>query len=380
MHEIIVIFKKELKRFFSDKRILLTLILPGILLYTIYSLMGTFMSSAIRGDESPTKVALVGSSAYVENDLKNAGEHACEVKLYPTVTDASDALSDGRADIAVIVPDGFDSALDNGTLPSLKIFYDSGNIRSAAAYEDVTQALAGRMMTVTPHFTVETTDMVQKSDMTRTIMSMMLPLLVLTFLYSGSMSVSAESIAGEKERGTIATLLVTPVKRSHLALGKILALSVTATVSSVISFVAVLLSLPKLLGVAGEGFDLSIFGIGTYLGTFAVIITTVLLFTSVLSLISALSKSIKEASQYAGMGMLLIALSGLLTMLGKVSDSAALYLIPVFNSSKCLSGLFNGSIEPWHLIITSAVNLVLFALCVLGVSKIFDSERIMFDK
>lgn len=67
------------------------------------------------------------------------------------------------------------------------------------------------------------------------IFSSMLPMLLMIFLFTGCMSVAPESIAGEKERGTIATLLVTPVKRSHIAIGKIIALSIIALLSGISS-------------------------------------------------------------------------------------------------------------------------------------------------
>ena len=72
----------------------------------------------------------------------------------------------------------------------------------------------------------EVYDMATEEDLSAQVFSMMVPMLLMIFLFSGCMAVAPESIAGEKERGTIATLLVTPVKRSHLAVGKIISLSV----------------------------------------------------------------------------------------------------------------------------------------------------------
>ena len=63
------------------------------------------------------------------------------------------------------------------------------------------------------------------------VFSSLLPMLLMMFLYSGCASVAPESIAGEKERGTIATMLITPTKRSDIAIGKILALAIIALLS-----------------------------------------------------------------------------------------------------------------------------------------------------
>ena len=79
-------------------------------------------------------------------------------------------------------------------------------------------------------------------------MTMIMPFLFVVLLFSSAMSICCESIAGEKERGTIATLLVTPVKRSYLVLGKVISLGITALVSALVSFIGLMASLPKLIG------------------------------------------------------------------------------------------------------------------------------------
>jgi sodium transport system permease protein len=78
-------------------------------------------------------------------------------------------------------------------------------------------------------------------------------MLIIMFLFSGAMSIGPDSIAGEKERGTIATLLVTPVKRSEIAIGKVMSLSIISLFSATSSFIGIMLSLPKLLQMEETG-------------------------------------------------------------------------------------------------------------------------------
>src|SRR5690554_8033770 len=100
----------------------------------------------------------------------------------------------------------------------------------------------------------------------------MLPFLLVIFLFSGVMQVSIESIAGEKERGTIATILTTPIKRSELAIGKIVSLSLIALVSAFSSFLGLILSIPKLMG--SMDLELQIYGFGEYSLLFLVLAST----------------------------------------------------------------------------------------------------------
>ena len=97
----------------------------------------------------------------------------------------------------------------------------------------------------------DTFDMADDKDSTAQLFSSMLPFLLLIFLYSGCISVAPESIAGEKERGTIASLLITPVKRSHIALGKIAALSIIALLSGASSAIGTIASVPNLIHCIG---------------------------------------------------------------------------------------------------------------------------------
>ena len=107
------------------------------------------------------------------------------------------------------------------------------------------------------------------------------------------MGIAPESIAGEKERGTIATLLVTPIKRSELVIGKIAALSVLSALSAIGSFIGTFLSMPKLMG-GSIGDMFAAYSAGSYIALFAVMLSAVLLIVSLISILSAFAKSVND--------------------------------------------------------------------------------------
>ena len=220
-------------------------------------------------------------------------------------------------------------------------------------------------------------DLSTDEDKSKVIITMVLPFILVIMLFTGCMNVTTESIAGEKERGTIATLLVTPVKRSEIALGKILALSVTSIVSSITSFLGLALSLPKLLQGTGD-ITLSMYGISTYIYVLLIIIVITILFTTLLSIVSCFSKSIKEANQYATPLMFLImAISGSTYFIS--NNNWYLYLIPIFNSINCLSEIFSLNFNLVNFLITIISNIVYISLGVFVVTKMFDNEKVMFN-
>jgi sodium transport system permease protein len=221
-------------------------------------------------------------------------------------------------------------------------------------------------------------DLATEEDMSVKIIGMILPFILITFLFSGAMGICSESIAGEKERGTIATLLVTPIRRRDLVIGKVAALGITSMTSAFVSFIGLILSIPKL---AGTDFSFSAYGFGALVLLFFVVIITALLFTTLLTIISTYAKSVKEASGLAVPLMMVVMLSGMTGMMsGGANTNLFMYLIPVYNSIQSLTGILNQSFNVWASIITLASNAVYISLGVYLLTKMFNSEKVMFSK
>ncbi|MCI8562042.1 MAG: ABC transporter permease, partial [Lachnospiraceae bacterium] len=191
------------------------------------------------------------------------------------------------------------------------------------------------------------------------------------------LAVAPESIAGEKERGTIATLLVTPVKRSHIAIGKILALSIIALLSGASSTIGTVLSLPKLMGAAGD-LDGSVYSVTDYLLLAVVILSTVMVFVTVLSLISAYAKSIKEAQSYATPVMIILMVVGITAMFGNgAKEELYYYCIPAYNSVQSMVRIFEFNVSAGTMLVTVVSNLAITLLGAFVLTKMFQSERIV---
>ena len=398
---ILTVMKKELRRFFGDRRMVMTIILPGLLIYLIYTLMGDALMSNITADGGDTttvyKVQAVHMSDTVHGLLEASG---AKVQIYqcpdcdePHDAEAmADSIRSGSIDLFVVFPENFDALVatydpaSGQPAPEVQIYYDSTASNSTAAYALMTGVLDVFESSMANRFDVNrsadvTYDLASEEDITGMLFSMLMPLLLIMLTFSGCMAVAPESIAGEKERGTIATLLVTPLRRSELAIGKIAAISIIALLSGTCSFLGVILSLPKLVGGEEMGMvDASIYGVTDYLWILGVILSTVLLFVSVISVLSALAKSVKEAASMVTPLMLLVTVIGVSGMFSGGTVSPMLHLIPVYNSVQCISGIFSMSYEPVSVIITMAVNVAVSAVMVAVLTKVFNSERVMFNK
>ena len=210
-------------------------------------------------------------------------------------------------------------------------------------------------------------------------MGTMLPFLIIIFLFSGAMSIGPESISGEKERGTIATLLVTPVKRRDIAVGKILSTTALSVISAVSSFIGILASMPKLM--ADAEIESNIYGMKEYFLIFLVMVTTVLVVVGLVSIVSAFAKSVKEASMYVLPLYFISMILGILTMFNTtVTTSPIPFLVPLYNSINSLSSIFMFQISYVNIFICIVSNLVYSIFLIFILTKMFDSEKIMFSK
>lgn len=390
MREIFVIVKKELKRFFTDKRMIMSLILPGVLIFVLYSLMGNFIGDAITpADDYEYVICVENESVTLDGYLSTLGFKYKKVNA--PREEAEKKLVDKEIDLYVSFSEDFDDAGADKAGKNVVIEYNSAKSESAKIYSALqTVYMQNSVASVDYNYAinagVENPDMATEEDVVKMILTMFMPFILMVFLVTGSVSVASESIAGEKERGTIATLLVTPVKREYIALGKIIALTVTSLFSSLVSFVGIMASLPNLLQLERIGdvtsIDLSVYGASTFVGILGIILITVMMFTMIMSILSTFAKSVKEATQFVTPAMIVVMLASVTSMIGggKAVTNPALYLIPIYNCAQCLTMLFSGEFYGLCYLFTILSDVLFVVLGVVLLAKMFNNEKIMLNK
>lgn len=389
---IIAIMRKELARFFGDKRMVVSILLPGVLIYVMYSFMGQAMGSLYGVEEDyvptiqtvnlPASVStLIGAADNV--DLLEVDDAAVET--------AKSAVADQQLDILAIFPENFDQVVAAYTpesgeaAPNVEIYYNAASTESQSAYMMLTGLLDAYEAQLANRFDInaggQIYDLASEKDTAGTYFASLMPLLLMIFLYSGCVAVAPESIAGEKERGTIATMLITPIRRGDIAVGKILALAVIALLSGASSAVGTVLSLPKLMGAASDELSANIYGLQDYLLLAAVILSTVLLLVTLISILSTFAKTVKEAQTYVMPLMILVMVLGVTAMFGGGAKTELwYYLIPLYNSVQCMVGVFSFTTVTVGVAAALAANAVYTVLGVFVLTRMFNSEKIIFSR
>ena len=385
----ITVMKKELARFFGDRRLVITtLLLPGLMIYVVYSFLGGAMMKTILPEESyVAKAYVVDMPDSLREELRGLRvdwQQADREQL----TEIKQEIRDKQSDGLVVFPGDFDEAVESyqvtsgETAPNVEIYYNSTETESNHFYNEVSEILEGYETSIANKLDINAGDSVYydcatSKDATGQIFSMMMPMLLMMFLYSGCMSVAPESIAGEKERGTIATLLVTPMKRSSLALGKVFSLSIIALLAGCSSFLGTFAALPKMMGGELTGVDSSVYVPMDYVMLLLIILSTVMVLVSVIALISAFAKSVKEAATTVSPLMIVVTFISLSPMLNQ-GEGVPLYryLIPVYNSVQCMNGIFSFTYQPVEILVTVIVNLCMAGVLVFGLTRAFQSEKV----
>jgi sodium transport system permease protein len=368
----------------------MSLVLPGVSIYILYSLIGSFttMQQSIEEDYV-YKIATIEKSIEIESmwktlpyNLEITEIEEVELETY------KQKISDGTWDIIVIFDKDFYEELNNYeinsalTAPEIKIYYNQTSNESFMIYQTLVLQLQVFEESISNLFDVNretniTYNLASKEDQSIEFITGLVPFVLMLFLFTGAQTLASESIAGEKERGTIATMLATPVKRFEIALGKIFGLSVTVLISATSSFLGLMLSLPNLVG--SESFTLSMYGPLTYFLLFIIILSTVLIFIVLISIISAYAKSIKEATSLIGPLQMVILGIGLTSILGVSSNNVLLYAIPIYNSVLSITDVFSLELQTISLVITVVSNFSVFFFGAFVLAKMFSHEKVMFN-
>lgn len=389
--DMVTIIKKEFARFFGDKRVVFTTILmPGLLIYLIYTFMGTGMRKEMSTNEGYV------ANAYVQNLPEEFAPALSELSAeWNPVSEeelegAKTAIQEKEADLLVVFPEDFIArtaayeVTSGESAPNVEIYYNSTEAESTKLYNVMTEMLNAYEASMANKLDINAGegvyDLATEKDVTGQIFAMLLPMLLMTFMFTGCAAVAPESIAGEKERGTIATLLVTPMKRSSLALGKIISLSSIAILSGLSSFIGTMLSLPNLMGSAKSGMNASVYVLSDYLLLLGIIFTTVLVMVSLISIISAFARSIKEASTAVSPLMVVVMLISLTPMFGSSEKNLGVFFIPLYNSVQSIHGIFSFTYQPVQVVITILVNVVASGLFTWVLTRMFNNEKVMFSK
>lgn len=404
MYGIKAIVSKELRRVFKDKKMIMSLfVLPVILVVGLFSLIGMLVKGQMDDvQEHEPVVYIMNAPDSFLSFAQTAGLTGYTVidGSEKQAEDAKAGLYDALTDLVIVFPDGFEAqvtkgidALDSIQTPSVELFYNPSEDYSAQAREVYMAYLDSyRQMLLGSRFgnyaAVEMFDvsdnLVQDEDKAAgKMLGTMLPYFITMLIFASAMSLGVDMIAGEKERGTLAAMLLSPMKREQIVLGKVFSLSILAVMSAAVYIISMLIAFPMMMKNVGDGDALSEMSVnftGAQIAQIVILmIGVVLLYVSLICMVAVFARNVKEASSYISPVYILVIVAGMITMYSSADGVFYKYLIPVYGSSMAFKDILTREITMPDFLATTISTYAVAAILVCIMTKAFNSEKVMFN-
>lgn len=404
-HHTITVYLKELKDSLRDRRTLISMVvIPTLVIPLLFFAFVTVAMKVVRkAKEEATSVVVVGGA-------DSAGVVAAfkadpKFRVVEPSADYRTLISEKRIRVAVEIPAGFEASLAGGEQKTVTIYHFDKDMKSGMGGGEVERFFRSlREKTVENRlnakglspdliapFHVKWQNVAPPEKVGGNTFGGMVPYVIIILCFTGAMYPAIDLTAGEKERGTMETLLCSPVHRVNIVLGKFLMVMTASIATIFLSLVSTSVTIAiggsllagKVKGAAAQntsaagGFIPTIDPAGM-LGVFAMIAPVAMLFAALLLTISLFAKSYKEAQSYVSPLIIVVLLPAMMGMMPGIELSAKTALIPILNLSLVCKEMLSG-VWHWNYIAlifgsTAAYAAGAVALCV----WMFNREDVMF--
>jgi len=224
-------------------------------------------------------------------------------------------------------------------------------------------------------------DLAKEGSVMGKIISILLPFFIIIYLFANSMKVGLDTVAGEKERGTLAVILVNQVDRLSIVIGKMMSVMVAAIVGAASSVIGLIIASRYLMVMIGaSGAAISSYSMSSIhiLQFTIVVIPLAVLVASMVLIVSTFARNTKEGNGMIMPVYFVVMIMGMATM--QTGDVPPKWMIsaPVFNSLLVLKDILMKD-AAWGTILTASLSsVVLSAILIYLTLKMFSSEKILF--
>ena len=388
-----LIFIKELVGTVRDKRTIIAMIIIPLIFYPLLFMgIGYFNQMGNeKSEEAISKIIITGAEfsppllKYFQNNPK--------IEILSMQNNPLLKLQKGEVQLILIIPSDFKDRIEEGESGPLILKYDATETKSRIAQKRINQAIAEyekeiisqrlSMMHLKEEFIrpliLQTENVASPQKVTGSLLGVLLPYLIVILIFVGAMHTAVDITAGEKERGTITTLLVSQINRLEIVLGKCFAVMLISFISMVLGLIGLTLAFLSGTSIMGgiEGVEFGI-SFSTIFLLFLVLLPLVGLASAVLIMVGIFARNIKEASSYITPIYMLTIFLGVISISQGIELSGKMFLVPVLNSSFVFKEILMGKIYWSHIITTFSANMVIATLALLGATRLFTKEEVLF--
>lgn len=391
-----IVYRKELTESLRDRRTLISTILVPLLLFPVLTVGFGYMTLKLIGkaQKEVHRVMILGGED--SPDIVQGIKKLNSIEVVPPAANYKDQIVDKEIRAAVDVPRGFQAALDRGETPTVKIYMYQGEMKSSfganAIEKFLTQyrdELAQRRLetahlskTLLKPFDVKQENVAPPEKVGGATFGGLFGYMVILLCMTGAMYPAMDLTAGEKERGTMETILTSPIERTHLVLGKfflVLTASLFTAVLAVISMGTSLYAMARVTGAGGKGGPLALaISVKGVAAVFVMALPVAVLFSAALLTIALFAKSYKEAQSYLTPLTFVVIIPAVASLLPGVELNARLAVVPILNTSLVCKEIVTGTYHWNYIALIFASTCVYAAAAIFIAVKMFQREDVLF--
>ncbi|MCK5122623.1 MAG: ABC transporter permease [Candidatus Pacebacteria bacterium] len=405
---ILTIFKKELKDTIRDRRTLMAMVVMPMLLMPVMTIgMFKFMEYQVeKQGEKVVKISIIekGEAPALIEMIKNQEK----IEIVETDGEIKDAVTNGDLDLGIIIPENFQENIDDQEVANITIIQKSTDIDSGSALARISflvanfndQLLQERFadQEINPEILSKVIiipeDVATEKETGGFLLGLIIPLFIVMWAITGGQYTAIDVSAGEKERKTLESLLLTPVKRMDIVFGKFLTVSAVALTSVIVaigSFYVALIYSGGFGSMMQDGQSSGAEGIvesaainfsiepQAVLLLLAVSLFLVLMFSAIILSIAIFAKSFKEAQSYIGPSYLVVILPVVLVnSMPGFEPTLWFFAIPAVNATLLFKEVLMGVYDSGHILLTLSSLIVYSVIAIFIATKIYSKEGVLF--
>ncbi|GBE29235.1 MAG TPA: ABC transporter permease [Bacteroidetes bacterium] len=397
LSKVSAVWRKELLDIIRDKRTLISMIVVPILLMPVLMIGGGLVAASAM--KSLQEKELVIGTVHPERSsrLENAIAESDQVTLVDLTHLPLDTIrariETNEIQAAVVFPE--DNVDSTSLIPSVTVLFREDREKSNIAAGRITRSLEDlsdemieeRMVAynvpesvITPFEIVEE-NLATDEQMILMALASFLPYILILITFTGALYPAIDMTAGEKERGTLETLLASPASRLEIVFGKFFAVFTTSVTSGVLSVLSLMVAVvygASWLG-ASVGTELNVqMDAGAFLGALAMMLPLAALFSSILLTVCVFAKSTREAQSYVQPLVFLLILPAMMSMMPGSESTMSSAWTPVVNVSLAVESLLTGQSDPAFIGITLLSTTIYAMLGIMLTARVFQKETALF--
>ncbi|MAE62817.1 MAG: hypothetical protein CMJ18_00975 [Phycisphaeraceae bacterium] len=385
-----VVLRRELRDVLRDRRTLFTMLVLPVLLYPAlmlgFSQLTLSRVEKLRDRTYPVMVTVAGQALIRDGQLppeKSLASYVLEVKqfAFTSVDDPAAAVKNGDLMLAVDLPGDLERRLEAGLEVKIVPLHRSADDEARtvlSAFEGAVRKFRrDRLPLIIDRGEGDQATPEQKGGH---MFGGMLAMMVIMMAMTGSFYPALDVAAGEKERGTLETLLLSPASRLELVIGKyltVLTVAVLAALMNLGSMAVTFAGFSNIVAKAGGSASFSISGAALVVILCGLLIMAGL-FSAICLALSTFARTYKEGQAYLTPALLVVMPLAMVGLLPDMQIDEGLALIPVANMALLMKGLLVGEFPPTEIMLTMG-SLLMFALvALLWTASLFSREEVLF--